>query len=222
MEILEKIFGSAAKVKIMRLFLFSPGEMFDIALVAKRTKSSPKTAAQEIKQLEEISLLKSRIFSKEVWVTKKIRSKSRRGPNKGKVQLKKNKVMARVRGWTLNESFPYLKSLQGLLIHVSAFQPKELIKKVNRMGKIKLLLVAGVFTQNPDSRLDLLVVGDNIKKSAVETAAKNIEADLGRQITYSVFETADFKYRLGMFDKLIRDVLDFPHQKLIDKIGINW
>ena len=28
--------------------------------------------------------------------------------------------------------------------------------------------------------------------------------------------TEEYKYRISMYDKLVRDVLDFPHKKIID------
>ena len=48
----------------------------------------------------------------------------------------------------------------------------------------------------------------------------SIEAELGKELRYAVFETPDFQYRLGIYDKLIRDIFDSEHQKIIDKLGI--
>ena len=48
-----------------------------------------------------------------------------------------------------------------------------------------------------------------------------VEAEIGKELTFASFETADFHYRLGMYDKLIRDILDYPHQKLLDKLNMN-
>lgn len=203
MEILEKVFGSAAKVKIMRLFLFNPEASFDIRSIALRAKVSRRVAREEMRTLEEISLVKPRVFYKNT-------------PSAAKKDKK-----TKVRGWILDTNFAHLAPLQNFLILTGAFQPKDIIRKVNRVGKIKLLIIAGVFIQNKESRVDMLIVGDGLKKGAVETMIKSIEAELGREIVYSAFETADFKYRLSMFDKLIRDILDYPHKKLIDKLGLD-
>lgn len=203
MEILEKVFGSAAKVKIMRLFLFNTGDCFDISSIASRAKVSKKSARSEIHTLEEISLVKPRVFYKN---TPSASNKDRK---------------TKVKGWVLDTNFAHLAPLQNFLILASAFQPKDIIRKIGRVGKIKLLVVAGVFIQDKESRVDMLVVGDGIRKGALETVVKSIEAELGKEIVYSAFETSDFKYRLSMFDKLIRDILDYPHKKLIDKLGLD-
>ncbi len=88
------------------------------------------------------------------------------------------------------------------------------------VGKIRLLVLAGVFIKNPESRLDILVPGDRIKKSSFDRVLRSLEAQIGKELLFSVFDTDDFKYRLAMRDKLVMDVLDFPHEKIVNKLGI--
>jgi hypothetical protein len=75
--------------------------------------------------------------------------------------------------------------------------------------------VSGIFIQNSESRLDLLLVGDNLKKSFIQKTVNVLESELGKELSYAVFESADFKYRMSMYDKLLRDVFDYPHQPLM-------
>ena len=86
--------------------------------------------------------------------------------------------------------------------------------------KIKLFIVAGVFTQNWDSRVDLLLVGDDLNLAKIESVIKTIESEIGKEISYSAFETQDFEYRFGIHDRLVRDILDYPHVTLLDRLGI--
>lgn len=83
------------------------------------------------------------------------------------------------------------------------------------------MVLSGVFLDEPhtQSRADIVVVGDNLKRTAIESAIRSIEKQIGRELTYSVLTTKDFKYRVDMRDKFIRDVLDFPHKKIINKLG---
>ena len=48
MEILGKIFGSEAKVRILRLFLFNEGRLYDTAEAAKRANAKEGEAKKEI------------------------------------------------------------------------------------------------------------------------------------------------------------------------------
>ena len=47
-----------------------------------------------------------------------------------------------------------------------------------------------------------------------------IESEIGKEIAYTIFDTTDFEYRLGIHDRLVRDILDYPHMTLIDKFGL--
>ena len=204
-EILEKIFGSAARVKIMRLFLFNPEETFSFDQAVSRTKITSPIAHHELSMMEKIGLIKRRSFFRDI-------------PQKK--TKKKRTTRRRILGWTVNPDFTYLSSLQDLLIHISPLQNESILKKLSHVGKLKLVIISGVFMNNWDSRIDLLVVGDNLHKGALEKVVKVIESEIGREIRYSFFETPDFLYRLGIYDKLIRDVLDYQHEKILDKINL--
>jgi hypothetical protein len=78
-----------------------------------------------------------------------------------------------------------------------------------------MLVASGIFVQNTQSRLDLLIVGDHLKKNFIQKTVSILESELGKELSYVVFDTADFNYRVSMYDKLIRDVFDYPHERLI-------
>lgn len=219
MDILEKIFGSAAKVKIMRLFLFNPSAPFDLVKIIERAKITPQAARLNIRLLENAHLIRPRTFVKDGRKTENAEKAGTGNRNAGR-NHKPTAIKKRVRGWVLNENFSYLLPLQSFLVQASPLQDQIIVRKFNRVGKVKLLIISGVFIQEKDSRVDILVVGDGLRRGTIETTIKDMEAELGKDIAYSVFETKDFQYRLGMYDKLIRDILDYPHKKLVNRLGL--
>ena len=122
--------------------------------------------------------------------------------------------------YQLNLSFPLLNNLRGLLQSNLVNNQNDISDRFVHCGKIKFLLVAGIFIHNPDSRADLLLVGDQLKRGLIERSIKALEAEIGRELVYAVFETKDFSYRLNACDKFVRDVLDYPHERIIDKLGV--
>jgi hypothetical protein len=205
------IFGGEVKVKMMRLFIFNPNQSFDANDVITRTKESPRQVRRELSTLLKSGLIRQRGASA---VAKAKGAKKKRGKPAPVVSRKSS-------SYTLNSDYEYLEPLADFLIDAAPITEKEIIKKFSRVGsKVVLILLAGVFTHNAESRVDLLIVGDHLKKGSLTTAVSQIEAELGKEIRYAAFETADFKYRLSMYDKLIRDILDFPHQKILNKIGL--
>lgn len=205
MDTLSAIFGNLVKVKILRLFLFNENTPFLVKEIVERTKSPLNLVKKELSILEKTDFLKLRKISKEVQITKG-----------AKVSVKK----VEGNGYLLNSKYPYLDPLKNLLTITSLRVDESLTKRFTNAGKIKLFIVAGVFTQNWDSRVDLLVVGDDLNINKIETVIKNIESEIGKEIAYSAFETQDFEYRLSIHDRLVRDILDYPHTTLLDRLGI--
>jgi hypothetical protein len=205
MDTLSAIFGNLVKVKILRLFLFNENTPFLVKEIVERTKSPINLVKKELSILEKTDFLKLKRISKEVQITKGT-----------KVTVKKLEG----NGYILNSKYPYLDPLKNLLTITSLRVDESLTKRFTNAGKIKLFIVAGVFTQNWDSRVDLLVVGDDLNINKIETVIKNIESEIGKEIAYSAFETQDFEYRLSIHDRLVRDILDYPHVTLLDRLGI--
>lgn len=137
-----------------------------------------------------------------------------------RILTKAGLVRRRARGFTLNSSYLYLPAIENFLIDAAPISEQEIVKKVARAGVIKLVLISGVFLHNRDSRVDILVVGDHLSQAKLLSAISSIEAELGKELRYAVFETVDFQYRLGVYDKLIRDILESRHKKILNKLGV--
>ena len=122
--------------------------------------------------------------------------------------------------FVLNNKFPQLASLQTFLFETAPIDGKTLLKHVRKVGPIDFVASAGVFSRHFDGRLDVLVAMKKLNENKVEVAIRSLESELGIEIRYAAFKTEDLLYRVGMYDKLTRDVFDYPHQILIDKIGV--
>jgi len=122
----------------------------------------------------------------------------------------------KVTAWSLDTSFHYLDSIRDILIDPALLTQEDLPQRFKQAGKIKLMVVSGVFIGDSKSRADLLIVGDKLKKNILQQVIKSLEAEIGKELDYVVFDTEEFKYRLNMYDKLVCDIIDLPHEKLID------
>ncbi|MDO8493439.1 MAG: hypothetical protein Q7S19_02760 [bacterium] len=196
MEVLSKLFGSPDRIKIMRLFILNSSTTFTTNEVLERSKISSRSGKKELNSLRESGLIKQ----------KNMRIEGSRG--------RKTSVTA----WFLNQAFPFLNPLKQLLFNTELFRKEEIIRRLRGSGRIKVIITAGIFISDEDSRADLLVVGDELRKKVVEKVVKSMEAEIGRELSYGVFETEDFRYRISVCDKFIRDILDYPHRKILNKL----
>lgn len=197
MDILGKLLGGIHRVKIMRLFLLNPESGFENADVADRCRLSSSVARKGVSQFSAMDLIKKKSFVKEIERAN------------GKI------VKKRVEGWFLNPDFLYINELRQLLVEGEFFKQRELAKRFKPAGRLQLLVISGIFLQNNESRLDLLIVGDNLKKNVIQRTVSVLESELGKELSYAIFESGDFKYRMSMYDKLLRDVFDYPHELLL-------
>ena len=75
-----------------------------------------------------------------------------------------------------------------------------------------------MFVQDKNGRVDLLIVGNKLKEKVLSDAIKTLESEIGSELSYAVFDTNEFLYRLDMYDRLICDILERPHRRLIDTL----
>lgn len=201
MDILSKLFGSRDRVKMMRIFLFNPEIVFSVDEIFYRTGVYRRLIDFELRVFEKAGLVRRKNFLKSA---RDADGHKRRG-----------------KGWILDRNFMYLKPLENLLIQQVLIKDDEIIKRLTpTVGKLKMLLIAGLFIQNDEGRVDLMIVADNIRKKAFNKAIKSFEAEIGKELRYAVFETSEFRYRIGMYDKLLRDISDYPHKIIFDRLGM--
>ena len=181
MEILEKILGNAARVKIMRLFLLNKNKVFTNKDIVTRSRVSADNVRREIKLLSSVGFIRKRGDA----------------------------------NWSFNFSFKYGEEFQDLLVRSDSLNSETILNNFKKVGRIKLLIAAGLFIKNEDSRVDLLIVGDKLSKAKIEEGMRKLEAEIGAELVYAVFDTKEFIYRLNMYDKLVRDIIDYPHEVLL-------
>jgi hypothetical protein len=199
MERLGILFGSVVRVKLMRLFLMNSETKFTTKDLVTRSKVTLSAARKELNILRKSELIKDVIIIEQ----------NSRGANK------------KIKGVMLNPAFPYKETLGELLLQPQTINKPAIVKRFKQIGKIKLLIISGILTGTNDARVDVLVVGKDVDSKKLGRAIKEVEADIGRELVYAAFDTDDFIYRMNMYDKLIADVLDFPHERLIDSMSLS-
>lgn len=178
-------------MKILKLFLLSPEKVFEAREAIRILKISKNSASKEIRLLISINFLKKR-----------------------------------PKGFVLSSTFPCLLALRNLIVGALPASRERMLKFFKNKGKIKLLVLGGVFAGDftedilsEAQKLDLLVVGE-LKRGPVERFVKKVEAEVGKELNWTLLGSLEFERRLAMHDKLLRDLLDFPHEFLINKLGV--
>jgi hypothetical protein len=127
--------------------------------------------------------------------------------------------------YTLNTSFDFFGELRDLILKSSPAEKTRMVRRINNLGRVKLVIISGVFMNTGvvdkiDSEVDLFIVGDDINKGKLHIFLKSLEAEVGKELRFGLMEKEEFEYRYGMFDRFVRVLLDGPHEKLINKLGL--
>ena len=201
MELLAKLLGGVERVKIMRFFLHHDEDCVSLHNVSEKTKTRSVVARKELSVLTSIGFIER----------KKVRMV---------MGSKKSSSVKEVIAFKLNKDFPHNQALKDLLFDFELFDKRELASRFKLTGRIKLFIVAGVFISDLKSRVDVLIVGEAIKRPKAEKVFESLSAELGREVIYSIMDVEEYEYRYKMYDKFVRDILDMPHEKVIDKLSI--
>jgi hypothetical protein len=190
MDPLSRLFSSAARLKLLRLFMFNDDAAFTSADAAFRAKLSKDAARKEISVLNAAGVIK------------------KKSGGAGGV------------AYTASRKFPHYDALQQFLRTTTNLSDADLVNTLKKAGSLRLVVLSGLFTGAIETKVDLLIVGDKLEDKPLEAAVRTLEAELGRELNYASFSTEEFRYRLGVYDRLIRDVMDYPKRIIFDRIGM--
>ena len=189
MDPLARLFGSSARLKLLRLFLFNDDTGFTVLDAAFRINVPKENVRRELKTLVMTDIVRKRT---------------------GKEGIT----------YTANKKFAHYEPLQIFLRTTTSLDDSSITTTLKKGGALRLVVLSGLFSGALETKADILVVGDKLDDRRLEKAVHELEAELGRELRFAAFTTQDFRYRVGVYDRLVRDILDYPHRVLLDKIGI--
>lgn len=186
-EILEVLFGSKVKARLLRFFLQNPDNEYPLGEITKKNLINKFQAKKEIHNLTGIKFIIERTKS-------------------GK------------KFYILNRSFPFYPELRSLIIKSNIYPQCKSLGKVKNIGEVKLAVASGIFLNYPRSKADMVLVANNVSRGKLKNLMKNMEAEIGKEISYVLMNNDEFKYRLNMMDRFLLDFLEGPHNEIINKI----
>lgn len=120
--------------------------------------------------------------------------------------LLRSRLKNRKKFYIVNKNFILFNELRSIVIKASSTLD-NISKKLQKLGKIDLLVISGVFLEKK-SPTDLFIVGDVDKQQLEDFLTKEVETK--RPIKMSVIGRDDFLYRLKINDKFVMEILNDP------------
>jgi hypothetical protein len=188
MDPLSRLFGTPARLKLLRLFLFNDDTVLSAPDAAFRSKTAKDAARKEIAVLVSAGVIKK-------------------------------KKQGKGTGYLANKKFAHYEALQNFVRETTDVRDVDILTTLRKAGTLRVVALSGLFTGALEPKVDILVVGDRLEERPLASAIHSLEAELGRELRYAAFTTEEFKYRVGVYDRLVRDVFDYPHRTILDRIS---
>lgn len=199
--ILEGLFDSEIKVKLLKLFLQNEEDKFTLDDITERTQSDSSSVRYQLRKLREIDLIESALV---------------RFPSK---QEDKEKGRKR-RVYFASQDFALFSELKQLITKPVPIEGQDIKERIEQLGKIKIAVLTGVFQKEESAPTDLFVVGEELQKEKLQEEVDQIEAKLGKELRFTTMSTDEFEYRIDMFDNFLKQIFKNPHEVIIKEIEI--
>ena len=200
MNELAKIFGTPERLRLLRFLLKDNKKEYTVSDIEEKTKIKIEVLRKELLMLASIRMIEKYKTNVHTFVS-------------GKVSTMKEATV-----YKLIDSFKYIDTLSALVLDYTRIDRDVFIDRLKGYGRIKLLILSGVFTGDIKSRLDVLYVGEAMKVKDLEKAFASISTELGRDIRYALMDVEEYVYRQKMFDSFLVEVMDSKKETLVDKI----
>ena len=205
---LEQLFGSKTRLKVLRLFLTNPKQPYYLREIARALKSQLNSVRREINILQKLGIIRL------VELTPDQVADLRTVPGRKSTDKKQGSK----KYFITNETFLLLPELKALLLKAQLLLEQNFVRRVEAMPRIQLFILTGIFVGYEDFPTDMLIVG-SVNRDKIASLIKKFEKDLGRPLNYTVMTLSEFKYRQDITDRFMFDILEGTKMVVVDKIN---
>lgn len=217
---LDKLFGSNARVKLLKLFLLHPDKRFYIREIARELDLQLNSVFRELNNLEEIGLLIAESGpepeEEPAWAIAEPEEPKKKSKAKDKeADSKKNDR----KYYRANTDFLFFNEIKALIVKSQMLYEKDFSEKLKKVGDIKLMVLTGFFVNNVNAPIDLLIVG-TLNKKKLTKVISDLESQIIKDVNYAVMTDEEFKYRREIADVFLYNILDGEKIVVVDYDGI--
>lgn len=198
---LEQLFGSRTRVKLLSLFLRYPRDPMFVRELTRKIDTQINAVRRELSNLVKLGLI-TEIESSEEADPEELGTKKTFG-------VKRKYYMA-------NPDFPLLPEMTSLIIKAQLMIEKRLDQDIQTYGDVRYLAFLGMFIGKPRAPVDIFIVAAAFDAKQLKEALEKMEHDLGTEINFSVMTPEEFAYRKEMTDKFLYAILEAPKNVVVD------
>lgn len=189
---IDALFGSKTRVKLLHLFLNNPDRSFYVREITRLIDEQINSVRRELANMLEVGIISSDSSDNKLYY--------------GADQSYKFFL-------PLKQIFAGDKAIDQKRLtddHSLGWQ-----KSLEKLSDLRVAIAAGKLVRGSASSVDLLLVG-SLAPSKVSQLVEQIEKTEGRALNYSVLPYEEFYYRLSVRDKFVAEILSGKCSILVD------
>ncbi len=120
--------------------------------------------------------------------------------------------------FSVNEEFPFYTELKSLVSKLNVHAQSQVFRKLKTVGEVKLILISGLFLNYPKSKVDMILVVNNVNRTKLRHVVTSLEAEVGKEIRFVLMNNEELHYRLNMLDRFFIEFLEGPYEEVTNKV----
>lgn len=188
---IEQLFGSKTRVKLLQLFYSNPNRSFYVREITRKIDEQINSVRRELANLLSIGIISS--------------------------DTTNNRLYYEVN--QQYEHYAPLSAIFGgkaVTPVTKAATADSEASDIKQLGNVELAIYSGQFTRDESAGVDIVIVGD-INQSKLHNFISELESKEGKELRYVVMALSEYQYRLQVNDRFLSNVLASKKQVLVDK-----
>lgn len=194
---IEQLFGSKTRVKLLRLFYSNPNRSFYVREITRKIDEQINSVRRELGNLLKIGIITSDTTNNKLYYEV---------DQKFEYYQPLQQIFGR--------SKPAPAGSPAKVKPAKASDPDQ--AAFEALGHVELALFTGQFTRDESAGVDLLVVG-SVNQNKLDKLVGELESREAKEIRYVLLSRTDFDYRQQIKDRFLVNVLNAKKQIIIDK-----
>lgn len=192
---IEQLFGSKTRVKLLQLFYSNPNRSFYVREITRKIDEQINSVRRELSNLLNIGIITSDTTNNKLYY----------------------EVNQKYKYYEpLHEIFGGgVRKVVGKKTGVPSEEQSATDLGLKAVGHVDLALYTGQFTRDESTGIDFLVVGD-VNPNALQKYIDELEAKENKTIRYTIMSLPDFRYRQQIRDRFATAISQSKKQILID------
>lgn len=189
---IDALFGSKTRVKLLHLFLSNPGRAFYVREITRKIDEQINSVRRELANMLNIGIIKS--------------------------ENSNNKLYYEVNQEYVHYE-PLRQIFVAATTESKALKEVETVgdwsSRLKTLGDVRIAILSGKLVHGSGADVDVLLVG-SINKTQAKKFVKELEEDESKQLNYVIMEYQDFYYRLSIKDRFVMSVINTKHTVIAD------